>query len=59
MRKAWLGTGALLSLAAGLAASVLYFLGFFSEARYKIVLLIASAAWFVLATLWADARKAR
>ncbi|OGD23079.1 MAG: hypothetical protein A2W03_00655 [Candidatus Aminicenantes bacterium RBG_16_63_16] len=57
MRKTWLGTAAILSLAAGLAAPILYFLGVFSEPRFKLVLLVASAGWFVFATLWSGARK--
>lgn len=59
MRRVWLGFGAILSLAAGLAAPILYFLGVFSEARFKFVLLIASAGWFVFATLWSGAKKNR
>jgi len=59
MPKTWLGLAAILSLAAGLAAPVLYFLGVFSEARFKLILLIASASWFVFATLWSGARKSR
>ena len=57
MRKTWLGLAAILSLAAGLASPVLYFLGVFSEARYKLVLLVASAGWFVFATLLSGAKK--
>jgi len=59
MRKTWLGTAAILSLAAGLAAPTLYFLGVFSEPRFKLALLVASAGWFVFATLWSGAKKAR
>jgi hypothetical protein len=54
-----LGFGGLLSLSAGLAAPVLYFLGSISEARFKLVLLIASAGWLVFATLWSGAKKGR
>ncbi len=57
MRKVWLGAASVFSLAAGLAAPILYFLGVFSEARFKLVLLVASAGWFVFATLWSGARK--
>ena len=57
MRKTWLGAASIFSLAAGLAAPVLYFLGACSEARFKLVLLLASAGWFVFATLWSSARK--
>jgi len=58
MRKAWLGLAAVLSLAACLAAPVLYFLDIFSEPRFKLVLLVASAGWFVFAALWSGAKKA-
>jgi predicted membrane-bound spermidine synthase len=57
MHKTWLGAASVFSLAAGLAAPVLYFLGAFSEARFKLVLLIASGGWFVFAALWSGARK--
>jgi len=59
MRRLWLGFGGVLSLSAGLAAPILYFLGIFSEARFKLALLIASAGWFVFATLWSNAKKSR
>lgn len=58
MRRTWLGIAAVFCLAAGLAAAVFYFLGAVSESRYKLILLIASAAWFVFATLWAGAGRA-
>ena len=57
MRKTWLGVAAILCLAACLSAPVLYFLGVFSEPRFKLVLVIASVGWFVFATLWSGARK--
>lgn len=57
MRRMWLGLGSVLSLAACLAAPCLYFSGRFSEARFKLVLLIASAGYFVFATLWSGAKK--
>jgi uncharacterized SAM-binding protein YcdF (DUF218 family) len=41
---------ALLSLAICLAAPVLFFLGRLSEERYKLAFLLASIAWFILAT---------
>jgi hypothetical protein len=47
----------MISLAVCLAAPVLYFLGSWSEARFKLILLIASAGWFVFATLWSGAGK--
>jgi hypothetical protein len=56
MSRTWLGLASILSLAAGLAAPVLYFLGELSEPRFKLLLLIASAGWFVFATLWSAAR---
>lgn len=59
MRRAWLGVAAGLSLAAGLAAPVLYFLGVFPEARFKLVLLVASAGWFVFAALWSGVQRPR
>ncbi len=59
VRKTWFGIAAIFSLAAGLAAPLLYFLGVSSEARYKLILLIASVAWFVFGTLWSGAKKAR
>ncbi len=59
MRRLWLGFGAVISLSAGLAAPVLYFLGVFSEAGFKLALILASAGWFVFATLWSGAKKGR
>ena len=59
MRRAWLGIAAGFSLAAGLAAPVLYFLGVFPEARFKMILLVASAGWFLFATLWSGAKRPR
>lgn len=41
---------ALISLGVCLAAPVLYFLGRMTEASYKTAFLIASIAWFILAT---------
>ncbi len=57
MRRGWLGAAAVLSLAAGLAAPILYFLGVLSEPRFKLGLLLASVGWFVFATLWSGSRK--
>ena len=57
MRRAWLGVAAGISLAASLAAPVLYFLGVIGEARFKMILLVASAGWFVFAGLWSGAKK--
>lgn len=47
----------ILSLAICLGAPVLFFLGILTEARFKTALLIASLAWFLLATSWASLRK--
>ena len=41
---------ALLSLALCLASALLFFLGRIPEAKYKLGFLLASIAWFVLAT---------
>jgi hypothetical protein len=41
---------AVLSLGICLAAPVLFFLGQITEARYKRAFLLASVAWFILAT---------
>jgi len=57
MRRLWLGAASILSLAVGLAAPMLYFLGVVPESRFKLILLAASAGWFVFATLWSGARK--
>jgi hypothetical protein len=40
---------ALLSLAASLAAPILFFQGLISEASYKTAFLVASVGWFVFA----------
>jgi len=54
MKRSFLSrlTGALslASLALCLAAAVLYFLGRLPEAKFKTAFLLASIAWFVLAT---------
>ncbi len=44
------GALSLVSLALCLAAALLYFLGRLPEAKYKTAFLLASIAWFVLAT---------
>jgi hypothetical protein len=44
--------GALLSLGICLAAPVLFFAGTISEGGYKLAFNLASAGWFVLASLW-------
>jgi hypothetical protein len=53
--KTLLAVAAVLSL----ASPVLFFLGKLSEAGFKLALVPASLAWFVLAALWAAARKKR
>lgn len=47
----------LLSLVLCLISPVLFFLGCIEETLYKAVFLIASASWFILATIWAEQRK--
>jgi hypothetical protein len=51
------GGMAVLSLAACLAAPVLFFLGRISEASYKTAFLIASIGWFVFAIARGSVRK--
>ena len=55
--KALSAVVAVASLVLCLAAPVLFFLGLFTEAGFKIALIPASLAWFFFATLWASARK--
>jgi hypothetical protein len=50
---------ALVSLGVCLAAPVLFFLGRIAERSYKTGFLLASIAWFLLATAWATAGKRR
>ncbi len=52
-----LAGSALISLAICLAAPVLFFLGQIPERAYKTVFLMASIAWFVLATARATVGK--
>jgi hypothetical protein len=47
------GLLSLASLAACLAAPVVYFHGGMTEAAYKLSLIVASLVWFVAATTWA------
>lgn len=49
----------LVSLAAGLAFPVLFFLGRMEAAAFKTGFLIASAVYFLFAILWAGAGKRR
>ena len=53
------GALALVSLGICLAMPVLLFLGRIGERTYKTGFLLASLAWFLLATFWATARKRR
>jgi hypothetical protein len=55
--KALLAAASILSLALCLAVPVLCFLGVLPEASYKLALLLASLAWFFLATSWSSYRK--
>lgn len=53
------GALALVSLGVCLAAPVLFFLGRIAERTYKTGFLLASVAWFLLATAWATAGNRR
>lgn len=55
--KILLAVCSLLSLAVCLSAPVLYFLGYLMEKDYKLAFLLASLAWFFLATSWVSHRK--
>lgn len=57
MVKIGLGLLSLVSLAACLAAAVLYFYGRLPTQSFRLVFLLASIAWFVFATLWAKSRR--
>ncbi len=50
---------ALACLGICLAAPVLFFLGRIGERAYKTGFLLATIAWFLLATAWATARPHR
>jgi len=54
-RLFWLG--ALLSLGICLAVPVLYFAGTMNEGGYKLAFNLASAGWFVFASLWLMKRR--
>ncbi len=56
MKKWTLGTAAVLSLAACLVFPVAFFLGKMSEGTFKLLFLVFSVVWFVLAVAW-DVRK--
>lgn len=55
--RSLMGGLALVSLGTCLAAPLLFFLGRISEGTYKTLFLLASAAWFVLATARTAARR--
>jgi len=55
--KILLAVASILSLALCLAAPILFFRGFLPEKDFKLALLLASLAWFFLATTWASLRK--
>ncbi len=55
--KILLAVCSLLSLALCLLAPVLYFLGYLAEKNYKLAFLLASFAWFFLATTWVSYKK--
>jgi hypothetical protein len=55
--KTLLAVLSLLSLAICLAAPILFFAGYLPESGFKLVLLLASVAWFLLATSWSSYRK--
>jgi len=55
--RSLMGGLALVSLGTCLAAPLLFFLGRISEGTYKTLFLLASAAWFVLATVRTAARR--
>ncbi len=57
MRRIGPAAFSLMSLAVCLAAPILHFLGKLSAQGFRLVFLIASAGWFVFATLWSKARK--
>jgi hypothetical protein len=57
MKKFWLGVLSLTCLSACFASAGMYFLGRLTTNGFRMVFLVASIAWFVLATLWAEARK--
>jgi len=47
----------LLSLLVCLISPFLYFFGRIEEKDHKLIFLLASAGWFVFATLWSSIRK--
>lgn len=57
MKTRILAVLALLSLVMCLVAPVLFFAGEISQRNYRLAFLLASVAWFVLATLWMAAAR--
>ncbi len=57
MKKIWLGVLSLTFLGACFASAGLFFLGRLTPNGFRLMFLAASIGWFVLATLWAEARK--
>ncbi len=57
MKKIWLGVLSLTFLGACFASAGLFFLGRLALNGFRLMFLAASIGWFVLATLWAEARK--
>lgn len=55
--RIFLAAGSVLSLSVSLATSVFFFYGLVSENSFKLILLIASIAWFLMATGWTVLRK--
>jgi hypothetical protein len=57
MQKMLLAVLSLASLSLCLISAILHFLGHLSNESYKVIFLVASAGWFILAALWARKRK--
>jgi len=57
MAKIGWGSISLVSLAACFVSAVLHFLGRLPAADFKLIFLLASAAWFVFAALWSRSRR--
>jgi len=57
MKKIWLGVLSLTCLGACFASAAMHFLGRLTAGHFRLIFLAASVGWFVLATLWAEARK--
>mgnify|MGYP001598147408 CR=1 FL=1 len=55
--KTLLAVTSILSLVVCLAVPVFFFLGYLPEDGFKSALLLASLAWFILATAWASYTK--